>query len=120
MSIFHEGGIRASDQSEDAIVAVLGDVEAQLADVADSAIQRGLAGTAARLWRRAWGRLTSCMSRGAKLLGWPTRYTEFDKMTSGPYDSTWNPPLAAARPSMGKTAWAINIAQNAAVYHCGG
>src|SRR5215469_3717175 len=40
MSIFHEAGTRASDQSEDAI-NVLGDVEAQLATVADSAIQRG-------------------------------------------------------------------------------
>ena len=39
MGIFHDGGIRAADQSEDAIT-VLGDVEAQLADVADSAIQR--------------------------------------------------------------------------------
>ena len=43
MSIFHEGQSRAADQSEDAMT-VLGDVEALLADVADSAIQRGLAG----------------------------------------------------------------------------
>src|SRR5580698_6194099 len=39
MGIFHDGQIRASDQSEDAIT-VLGDVEALLAEVADSAIQR--------------------------------------------------------------------------------
>src|SRR6185437_14204893 len=43
MGIFREGADRASDQSEDAIT-VLGDVEAMLAGVADSAIQRGLSG----------------------------------------------------------------------------
>ena len=37
------GRARAADQSEDAI-DVLGDVEAQLAEVADSAIQRGFSG----------------------------------------------------------------------------
>ena len=43
MSIFHDGEVRASDQSEEAIT-VLSDVEARLAEVADSAIQRGFAG----------------------------------------------------------------------------
>ena len=47
------------------------------------------------------------------LTGVPTFFTELDRMTSG-----WQPSdlvIIAARPSMGKTAMVINMAQNAAV-----
>ena len=48
-----------------------------------------------------------------KLTGVPTFFTELDRMTSG-----WQPSdlvIIAARPSMGKTAMVINMAQNAAI-----
>jgi replicative DNA helicase len=112
MSIFHEGQIRASDQSEDAIT-VLGDVEALLADVADSAIQRGLAGIG-EIVAQSFGSIDALYEQGREVTGLATRYTEFDRMTSGLQDSELI--IIAARPSMGKTAWAINIAQNAAVH----
>jgi replicative DNA helicase len=112
MSIFHDGQIRASDQSEDAIT-VLGDVEAQLADVADSAIQRGLAGIG-EIVAQSFGSIDALYEQGREVTGLATRYVEFDKMTSGLQDSELI--IIAARPSMGKTAWAINIAQNAAVH----
>ena len=53
------------------------------------------------------------MNRGGELTGIPTGFTEFDKMTGGlqPGDLI----VLAARPSMGKTALALNIARNAAV-----
>ncbi|HUD22647.1 MAG TPA: replicative DNA helicase [Acidobacteriaceae bacterium] len=111
MGIFHDGGIRAADQSEDAIT-VLGDVEAQLADVADSAIQRGLAGIG-EIVAGSFGSIDQLYEQGREVTGLATRYTDFDKMTSGLQDSELI--IIAARPSMGKTAWAINIAQNAAV-----
>ena len=111
MGIFHDGGIRAADQSEDAIT-VLGDVEAQLADVADSAIQRGLAGIG-EIVAGSFHSIDKLYEQGREVTGLATRYTEFDKMTSGLQDSELI--IIAARPSMGKTAWAINIAQNAAV-----
>jgi replicative DNA helicase len=111
MGIFHDGGIRAADQSEDAIT-VLGDVEAQLADVADSAIQRGLAGIG-EIVAGSFVSIDKLYEQGREVTGLATRYTEFDKMTSGLQDSELI--IIAARPSMGKTAWAINIAQNAAV-----
>lgn len=47
------------------------------------------------------------------LTGVPTYFTELDRMTSG-----WQPSdmiIIAARPSMGKTAMVLNMAQNAAV-----
>ena len=112
MSIFHDGATRASDQSEDAIT-VLGDVEAKLADVADSAIQRGFAGIA-EIVASSFGTIDKLYEQGREITGLKTHYIEFDRMTSGLQDSELI--IIAARPSMGKTAWAINIAQNAAVH----
>jgi replicative DNA helicase len=111
MGIFHDGAVRASDQSEDA-VTVLGDVEAQLADVADSAIQRGFAGIG-EIVASSFGSIDKLYEQGREVTGLETHYTEFDRMTSGLQASELI--IIAARPSMGKTAWAINIAQNAAV-----
>jgi replicative DNA helicase len=112
MGIFHDGQIRAADQSEDAIT-VLGDVEALLADVADSAIQRGLSGIG-EIVASSFGSIDKLYEQGREVTGLATRYVDFDKMTSGLQDSELI--IIAARPSMGKTAWAINIAQNAAVH----
>ncbi len=112
MGIFHDGGIRAADQSEDAIT-VLGDVEALLADVADSAIQRGLAGIG-EIVASSFGSIDKLYEQGREITGLATHYTLFDQMTSGLQESELI--IIAARPSMGKTAWAINIAQNAAVH----
>ena len=112
MGIFHDATIRSGDQSEDAI-SVLGDVEAQLADVADSAIQRGLAGIG-EIVAESFGSIDKLYEQGREVTGLATRYIDFDKMTSGLQDSELI--IIAARPSMGKTAWAINIAQNASVH----
>ena len=112
MGIFHDGAIRAGDQSEDA-VTVLGDVEALLADVADSAIQRGLAGVG-EIVASSFGSIDKLYEQGREITGLATHYTEFDRMTSGLQDSELI--IIGARPSMGKTALAMNIAQNAAVH----
>ncbi|MDR1666471.1 MAG: replicative DNA helicase [Bacteroidales bacterium] len=52
------------------------------------------------------------------LLGIPSGFTELDRMTSG-----WQPTdlvIVAARPAMGKTAFALSMARNMAVEHnCG-
>lgn len=50
-----------------------------------------------------------------KIVGVPTGFHDFDLRTSGLNKSDLI--LIAARPSMGKTSFAINIAQNAAVRH---
>jgi replicative DNA helicase len=103
--------VRASDQSEDAIT-VLGDVEALLADVADSAIQRGLAGIG-EIVAGSFGSIDQLFEQGKEITGLKTHFMEFDRMTSGLQDSELI--IIAARPSMGKTALAINIAQNVAI-----
>ena len=47
------------------------------------------------------------------ITGVPTGYNEIDKMTAGLQPSDLI--IVAARPSMGKTSWAMNIAQHAAL-----
>ena len=111
MGIFNDGMVQASDQNEDA-TNVLNGVEARLADVADSAIQRGFSGIS-DIVASSFGSIDALYEQGREITGLATHYIEFDKMTSGLQDSELI--IVAARPSMGKTAWAINIAQNCAV-----
>jgi replicative DNA helicase len=111
MSIFTEGVARASDQSDEAI-HVLSDVEAKLAEVADSAITYGFSDIAT-IVKESFGSIDALYEQGREVTGLATHYIEFDRMTSGLQESELI--IIAARPSMGKTAWAINIAENAAV-----
>jgi len=111
LSIFSEGMAAAADQSEEA-TKVLNDVEVQLAAVADSAIQRGFSGIPA-IVASSFGTIDALYEQGREVTGLATHYIEFDKMTSGLQPSDLI--IIAARPSMGKTAWAINIGQNCAV-----
>jgi replicative DNA helicase len=111
LGIFNEGMAAAADQAEDA-TTVLNNVEAKLADVADSAIQRGLSNIP-EIVANSFGSIDALYEQGREITGLATHYIEFDKMTSGLQSSELI--IIAARPSMGKTAWAINIAQNCAV-----
>jgi replicative DNA helicase len=55
------------------------------------------------------------MNRGGELTGTPTGFRDLDQMTGGLQPGELI--VIAARPSMGKTAFALNIARNAAVDH---
>jgi replicative DNA helicase len=112
MTIFTDGVARASDQSDEAI-NVLSDIEGRLAEVADSAIQYGFSDIAT-IVKESFGTIDALYEQGREVTGLATHYVEFDRMTSGLQDSELI--IIAARPSMGKTAWAINIAENAAVH----
>jgi replicative DNA helicase len=111
LGIFNEGMAQAADQTEDA-TKVLNDVEVRLAEVADSAIQRGFSNIP-EIVASSFGSIDALYEQGREVTGLATHYIEFDKMTSGLQNSELI--IIAARPSMGKTAWAINIAQNCAV-----
>jgi replicative DNA helicase len=111
LGIFNDGMVQASDQTEDA-TKVLNDVEVRLAEVADSAIQRGFSNIH-EIVANSFGSIDALYEQGREVTGLATHYIEFDKMTSGLQNSELI--IIAARPSMGKTAWAINIAQNCAV-----
>jgi len=111
LTVCNEGMVKASDQTEDAST-VLNDIEVQLAAIADSSIQRGFSGIP-EIVANSFGSIDALYEQGREITGLATHYIEFDKMTSGLQKSELI--IIAARPSMGKTAWAINIAQNCAV-----
>jgi replicative DNA helicase len=103
--------IRAADQSDEALV-VLDSAESGLLEVSERGITRGFAGIP-EIVRDSFGTIDNLYAQQKEVTGLATHYTQFDKMTSGLQASDLI--IIAARPSMGKTAWAINIAENAAV-----
>jgi replicative DNA helicase len=102
---------RAADQSDEALV-VLDAAESGLLEVSERGITRGFAGIP-EIVRDSFGTIDNLYAQQKEVTGLATHYTHFDKMTSGLQASDLI--IIAARPSMGKTAWAINIAENAAV-----
>ncbi|HEX3941772.1 MAG TPA: replicative DNA helicase [Acidobacteriaceae bacterium] len=102
---------RAADQSDDALT-VLGYAETGLLEVAERGITRGFTGIP-EIVRDSFGTIDSLYAHQREVTGLATHYEVFDKMTSGLQASDLI--IIAARPSMGKTAWAINIAENAGV-----
>ena len=103
---------RAADQSEEAL-EVLNAAESALLEVSEHGIARGFVGIP-EIVRDSFGSIDKLIQEGHReVTGLETHFTEFDRMTSGLQKSELT--IIAARPSMGKTAWAINIAQNAAV-----
>ena len=103
---------QAADQSDDAL-DVLNAAETKLLQVTENGIQRGFA-SIPEIVRGSFGSIDQLFAEGHReVTGLETHFTEFDRMTSGLQKSELV--IIAARPSMGKTAWAINIAQNAAI-----
>lgn len=102
---------RAADQSEEAL-EVLNAAESSLLEVTEKGITRGFAGIP-EIVRDSFGTIDNLYKEGREVTGLATHFDEFDRMTSGLQNSELI--IIAARPSMGKTALAINIAQNAAV-----
>jgi replicative DNA helicase len=101
---------RAADQSETAL-DVLNAAESQLLDVGEKGTAKGLMSLEA-IVAGSFGSIDNLYTHAREITGVATYFTEFDKMTSGLQKGELI--IIAARPSMGKTAWAINIAQNAA------
>ncbi|MBZ5530334.1 MAG: replicative DNA helicase [Acidobacteriia bacterium] len=62
----------------------------------------------------SFGSIDKLYEQGQRITGLRTYYEDLDEKTSGLQKSDLI--IIAARPSMGKTAFAINIAENAAVY----
>ena len=111
MQVCELGLNRAADQSEGSL-DVLNAVETRLLEISESAIKRGFSGIG-QIVSESFGSIDQLYEQGREITGLETHYTGFDRMTSGLQASELV--IIAARPSMGKTAWAINIAQNAAV-----
>jgi len=102
---------RAADQS-DAAEDVLSDAEAAIFQLSEKRIGRGFMGVQ-EIVRESFGSVDALLQRGQRITGLATHYTDLDEMTSGLQRSDLV--IIAARPSMGKTAFVMNIAENAAI-----
>ncbi|MGD0442913.1 MAG: replicative DNA helicase [Edaphobacter sp.] len=111
MTVCDLGLNEAGDQSQVAL-DVLNKVGALLNEISDDAITGGFSDIST-IVKDSFGSIDALYEQGREVTGLATHYIDFDRMTSGLQDSELI--IIAARPSMGKTAWAINIAENAAV-----
>jgi replicative DNA helicase len=104
---------KAADQSQDAI-GVLDETESQLLEVSEAGLAQGLQPLDI-IVRDSFGSIDNLYKQSLTITGLQTGFKKFDEMTRGLQRGELI--IIAARPSMGKTALAINIAQNAALYH---
>jgi len=103
---------RAADQSESAL-DVLSVAEAQLMEVSEKGITQGFQ-SLDEIVQHSFGSIDNLYSQGQRTVtGLETGFYDLDEKTSGLQKGELI--IIAARPSMGKTALAINIAQHAAV-----
>ncbi|MFZ0802048.1 MAG: replicative DNA helicase [Terriglobales bacterium] len=102
---------RASDQS-DLAEEVLNDAEAAIMQLSEKRIGRGFMGVQ-EIVKESFGSVDALLQRGQRITGLATHYADLDEMTSGFQKADLV--IIAGRPSMGKTAFAMNIAENAAI-----
>jgi len=101
----------AADQSETAL-EVLGVAETQLMEVSEKGLTHGFQ-SLDQIVANSFGSIDNLYKESREVTGLATGFTELDRMTSGLQKGELI--IIAARPSMGKTALAVNIAQNAAI-----
>jgi replicative DNA helicase len=102
---------RAAEQS-DAAEDILNDAEAAIFQLSEKRIGRGFLGIQ-DIVKDSFGSVDALLQRGQRITGLATHYNDLDEMTSGLQKSDLV--ILAARPSMGKTAFVMNIAENAAI-----
>jgi len=102
---------RAADQSEPA-EEVLNDAEAAIMQLSEKRIGRSFMGIQ-EIVKESFGSVDALLQRGQRVTGLATHFSALDEMTSGLQRADLV--ILAARPSMGKTAFALNIAENAAI-----
>jgi replicative DNA helicase len=111
MAICSSAIAQAADQSDDAIT-VLDGIEQRLLAVSQDNISGGFQ-SLDQIVAGSFGSIDNLYKQAREVTGVATHFTDLDRMTSGLQKGELV--ILAARPSMGKTAFAINIAQNAAV-----
>ncbi len=102
---------QALEGEEDAD-ALLDRAESSLFELAEERIRQGFIGVR-DLVRENYARLEEILEKGRSLTGVSTGYQRLDERLSGLQPSELI--ILAARPSMGKTALALNLAENVAV-----
>jgi len=100
--------IEHADEAEE----VLGRAEQAIFQLSENRIGQGFLNIP-DIIKASFGSLEELYARGQEITGLATHYVLLDKLTSGLQPSDLI--IIAARPSMGKTAFAMNVAENAAV-----
>jgi len=91
---------------------LLDEAESKIFQVSQQRATQGFVRIKELMWP-TMERIELLNSRGETVTGVPTGFTDLDEMTSGYQPSDLI--IVAARPSMGKTAFTLNIAQHAAI-----
>jgi len=102
---------QALDAEEDAD-AILDRAESSIFELAEDRVRSGLVGVR-EVVRDNFERISQIFREGRRITGLSTGYHQLDNLTSGLQPSELI--ILAARPSMGKTALALNIAENVCV-----
>ena len=107
-SAIQEQALQAGDDAD----LILDRAESAIFQLAEDRIKAGLIGVK-ELVRENYERLERIFSEGRRITGLATGYAGLDNETAGLQPSELI--ILAARPSMGKTALALNIAENVAL-----
>src|SRR5947209_1864081 len=111
ISACHTVSARAVEQA-DSVEDILDDAERQILEIGDERAQGGFA-KVGEIFHQTVGSVDKLYENGQEVTGLATFYDDLDGLTSGLQKKDLI--IIAARPSMGKTAFAMNIAENAAV-----
>jgi replicative DNA helicase len=101
-------------EAEEDADAVLDQAESAIFQIAEDRVRSGLV-SMKDVVQESIGRLERVMAEGKRITGLATGYSQLDNLTSGLQPSELI--ILAARPSVGKTALALNLAENAAVHN---
>src|SRR6476469_9865485 len=104
--------IQQADEQEAPAEEIIDSAESAIFKVAEQRIGQGFMGIP-EIVKQSFGSIDKLYEQGQRITGLETHFEDLDGMTSGLQKSDLV--IIAARPSMGKTAFAINIAENAAV-----
>ncbi|AGA70891.1 primary replicative DNA helicase [Desulfitobacterium dichloroeliminans LMG P-21439] len=102
---------RGYEPGEEA-TALLEEAEKMVMDLSQRQVKDGFE-SIRNILLHTFEKIETLYANKGNLTGVPTYFSELDRMTSG-----WQPSdliIIAARPSMGKTAFVLNMAQNAAI-----
>ncbi len=102
---------RAAEQSKPAEM-ILDEAESAIFQLSEQRIGRGFF-RVEEIVNSSFGSVDALLQRGQRISGLATHYDRLDELTSGLQPSDLI--VLAGRPSMGKTAFAMNIAENAAI-----
>lgn len=89
--------------------------EQAIYDVAHAAGARDTMASGLEVVKEGMGELVAALNNGKRMMGVPTGFDRYDKMTAGLHDTDLT--IVGGRPGMAKTAWALAVALNVAGSH---